>query len=536
MARAHVSRPITDTEGNVLYGASVTVRESGLSVPIAQTLFAAPSGTATLPNPYIADRGTVDFWLETPQRVSVLTQLEGHDDILAYLDASPPPEETARTDSPLQIVGSPTPGQVLLAGSTAGQAQWGAPPSSSGLTLPVTVISQDFSAGQDPIGWSMIQQPTTLRSYVTDVPANQGLTRSLKAAHNGNNGKLTVTMPAFTLLEAGYIGLWIKTDLASDESVKVSYTKADTTVVVLETISNSRDWGYYRYPMVAGSYLNAKVEMIGAAVFAGTTGHSAWMTGVKVGYGGQVPAHTHSGTGANSVALGTGSTANGAGSVSVGVNAASAGTNAVAVGFGASAAGGSAVAIGQGAAAPNTGVVVVGTGASGNATVINWVAIGSGAYTDAANGVAVGYNAKAYGSDSVAFGSGAYAGSGASGAVSIGQGSQALAASSTAIGMNALVASGHSNSTAIGDGATTTASSQIMLGASDSARQVVVSGRLTALGQVNLGTSGTSKLGFFGTEPVVKPTVTGSRAGNAALTATLAALAACGLITDSSTT
>lgn len=536
MARAHVNRPITDTEGNVLYGASVTVRESGLSVPIAQTLFASASGTGTLSNPFVADRGVVEFWLETPQRVSALVQLDGHDDILAYLDAAPPPEETARTDSPLQIVGAPTPGQVLLAGSTLGQAQWGAPPSSSGLTLPVTVIGQDFSAGQDPIGWSMIQQPTTLRSYVTDVPASQGLSRSLQAVHSGNNGKLTVTMPAFSLLEAGYIGLWIKADLAAGESVKVSYTKADTTVVVLETISNSRDWGYYRYPMVAGSYLNAKVEMIGAASFAGTSGHSAWMTGVKVGYGGQVPAHTHPGTGANSVSLGTGSTANGAGSVSVGVNAASGGVNAVAIGYGASAAGGSAVAIGQGTAAPNTGVVVVGTGASGNATVTNWVAVGTGAYADAANGVAVGYNSKAYGADSTAIGSAAYAGSGASGAVAIGQGSQALAASSTAIGMNTLVASGHANSTAIGDGAATTASSQIMLGATDSARQVVVSGRLTALGQVNLGTSGTSKLGFFGTEPVVKPTVTGSRSANAALQSVLTALAACGLLTDSSTT
>lgn len=42
-------------------------------------------------------------------------------------------------------------------------------------------------------------------------------------------------------------------------------------------------------------------------------------------------------------------------------------------------------------------------------------------------------------------------------------------------------------------------------------------------------------LGFFGTNPVVKPTVTGSRGGNAALASLLTALAGEGLLTDSTT-
>ena len=43
------------------------------------------------------------------------------------------------------------------------------------------------------------------------------------------------------------------------------------------------------------------------------------------------------------------------------------------------------------------------------------------------------------------------------------------------------------------------------------------------------------KLGFYGVTPVTKPTVTGSRGGNAALASALTALANLGLITDSST-
>ena len=44
-----------------------------------------------------------------------------------------------------------------------------------------------------------------------------------------------------------------------------------------------------------------------------------------------------------------------------------------------------------------------------------------------------------------------------------------------------------------------------------------------------------TKLGFYGTAPVVKPTVTGARGGNAALASLLTQLASQGLITDGTT-
>ena len=47
--------------------------------------------------------------------------------------------------------------------------------------------------------------------------------------------------------------------------------------------------------------------------------------------------------------------------------------------------------------------------------------------------------------------------------------------------------------------------------------------------------NGGAQLGFFGTTPISKPTVTGSRGGNAALASALTALANLGLITNSST-
>ena len=57
----------------------------------------------------------------------------------------------------------------------------------------------------------------------------------------------------------------------------------------------------------------------------------------------------------------------------------------------------------------------------------------------------------------------------------------------------------------------------------------------TQAGDVRLMASSSDKLGFHGSAPVAKQTVTGSRGGNAALTSLLSKLATLGIITDSST-
>lgn len=50
-----------------------------------------------------------------------------------------------------------------------------------------------------------------------------------------------------------------------------------------------------------------------------------------------------------------------------------------------------------------------------------------------------------------------------------------------------------------------------------------------------IGNSSTQKLGFWGAAPIVRPTVTGAKSGNAALTDLISKLASAGLITDSTT-
>lgn len=536
MARAHVIRPITGATGDLLYGAQVTVREAGQSVRVAQPLYAGPTGDEQLTNPFITSSGVIDFWMDLPQRVSVLVQKEGYSDILVYLDGAPAPEETARTDSPLLIVGEQVPGSVLLAGETPGQAVWGPVPASSGVTPRVTVIHEDFSLARDPAGWSFTQAASSARDYPSEAPTDWGLSRSLHGKHTGNAGNLAVVTPGFTLTEAGFVSLWVRPTLATGESVTIAATTQGGTKTVLETITTTRPWGYYRYPLAAGTYQSVSVEFQGAATFVAGTGHEMWMTGLQVLYGGTVPEHTHSGSGSSSVLLGASAVASGVSSVAVGTGAQATGTNATAFGARAQASATDALAVGPDAKATSQNAVAVGARATGSLASTGWTAVGTDAYVDSQDGTAIGRTAKTYGQSGTAIGYTAYVGPGANNAVAVGRNAQALAPGSLALGANTVVAAGHSGSTAVGDAAKTTAAEQIMLGNADTPlRSVVVAQKLYALAGVNFGTDATSRLGFYGAEGTTRPTVTGSDGGNLALRGLLGALHALGLINNTTT-
>ncbi|MFD7835581.1 hypothetical protein [Streptomyces sp. NPDC059761] len=535
MARAHIMRPITGDRGDLIYGAQVLVREAGLSVKLSQPLYAGPTGSAQLSNPHIATDGVIDFWLDVPSRVSVLVTHEQHSDILVYLDAPPSPEETARTDTPLLITGDQVPGNVLLAGDKPGEAIWGPPPMNSGITPRVTVINEAFGLGQDPVGWTFTQAANTARSYSTSVPEDQGLIRSLRVAHTGNSGNFAVVSPGFTLLEPGAVSLWLRPNLTTSEQVVLAVTAQGGARTVLQTLTGVRDWGFYRYPLAAGTYQSISVEFTGASTFTGSTGHEMWATGIRVLYGGQVPAHDHPGTAASSVVLGTGSEALGVGGVAIGYSAKGNGSNSIAVGYRSQATSTDAVAVGADSQAPADSTVAVGARAKGSLAATGWAAIGSDSYADGNNAVAVGKASKAFGIASVAIGSAANAASASTYGVAIGAGAQCLAPNGLALGTGAVVGAGHSASVAIGTGAATSAAGQIMLGSNALYRAVVIGGRFYAVSSVNLGSDATSRLGFFGSEGTAKPIVSGADGGVIALRNLLGALAGLGLITNNTT-
>lgn len=535
MARAHVMRPITSETGDLLNGALVLVRESGVSVPVGQLLYSGPTGTDTLPNPFIASTGVMDFWIETPQRLAVLITKDGHADISVIVDAAPPPEETARTDSPLAITGDQLPGRVLLAGSTPGQVTWADPPTSSGVTPLVTVVGEDFDAGVDPSGWTFTQSAAT-RTYVTEVPQDEGFTYALHMTGTGNSASLVARTPGFTLTEAGYVSCWLRPNLASSEQVVIAITNNVGAKTVLETITGVRPWGFYRYPVAAGTYQSMSIEYTGAATFTGSTGHELWVTGTHAVYGGQVPVHTHAGSGANSVLLGAGAVASGTNAVALGPSSSATGSNDVAVGYSAQAAGTDSVAIGSGAQAPAASTVAVGHAATGSLSATAWTALGESSYVDLSYGTAVGSGAQVYSQWGTAIGVDSYVGSGSDSGVAIGDTSSVQALNGVAIGVSSSVNSGHSDSVVIGPYATSTGANQVVLGdPTDDFLTILLANKVYAISAVQLGSDATSRLGFFGAEGTNRPIVTGSAGGVVALQNVLGALHGMGLITNSTT-
>lgn len=99
---------------------------------------------------------------------------------------------------------------------------------------------------------------------------------------------------------------------------------------------------------------------------------------------------------------------------------------------------------------------------------------------------------------------------------------RARAARTTTVAFRAMAASGAGTSQAI---LQVTNSGQSTTYLSVSGTTITLNGALDHDG---------STAGFFGATPTTKPTVTGSRGGNAALASLLSALATLGLITDSS--
>lgn len=532
MARAHLFRPITDREGNLLYGAAVTVREVNYAIPIGQPLYSGPAGADELANPFIAVNGVIDFWLDTPQRVSILVEADTVDNILVYLDAPPPPEQIVATDSPLEIVNAPSvSGQVLLSTSTAGQAHWGNPPTGTGLTPVVVVASQNFPAGADPVGWTFVQTNGAAHNYDSiTIPPGTNYNFSLKMTQSANNGVGTLTGPTFTLLEAGRVSMWLKADVAATETFSVKIVDSSSVQTTQTTITMDQDWGFYAFDLAAGTW-HSLLTYTGQTVFDNTTPHAVWMTGYVAQYGGNVPPHAHSGTGSNSVALGTGATATVTGSTAVGAPATASGTNSTAFGYNASAAGNSALAAGYNASAPTDFSLAVGSGATGSGTATAWAAVGYNASAGGLEAVAVGKNATVQSDYGVAVGSGTSVGAAAGSAVAIGAGAQALAPNSIAIGTGAFVPSSHNNSIALGANSATSGANQIVMG-NDGAITMIL-GSLQNYGIASLGTP-TSRVGFYGSAGNTVQTVSGSDDGNVTLRTLVQALANMGLIINNS--
>jgi trimeric autotransporter adhesin len=69
--RAHYRAPVTDTMGDYLAGTAVTILVNGTSTPVGLPLYVDGTSTDLLANPFITQDGTIDFYMDAPQRVDI---------------------------------------------------------------------------------------------------------------------------------------------------------------------------------------------------------------------------------------------------------------------------------------------------------------------------------------------------------------------------------------------------------------------------------------------------------------------------------
>lgn len=123
MARVHVYKVLINTDGSVLTGASVQVNDDAGGAT-SQTLYANEVGSTSLTNPFTSASGLVEFWLNNPERLSIVFTPSGGSPTTVVVDAAPAAnQQIVDAGAPLSVSNAPTAGQVLIATSTT-TAAW----------------------------------------------------------------------------------------------------------------------------------------------------------------------------------------------------------------------------------------------------------------------------------------------------------------------------------------------------------------------------------------------------------------------------
>ena len=71
MSRAHFSRPVQDTAGNIIAGGSVMLYDPATGVPYGGAVYSDVQASSPLSLPWVSANGIIDFYLDTPQLISV---------------------------------------------------------------------------------------------------------------------------------------------------------------------------------------------------------------------------------------------------------------------------------------------------------------------------------------------------------------------------------------------------------------------------------------------------------------------------------
>lgn len=528
--RAHLYRSATDNAGNVIPNLTVAIYQAGTTSLLNQPLYVQDIGSETLTNPFVTSNGIIDFYVDDAASVKVgLTGASGIEVPIDDIEIVPPPENTVQAVTGFSIVNGPNLGQFLQC-TAPGQASWvSADDLVSTKASPLSTLkAYDFSGSS--IGDISIQNaqnqnvtPTYVDTSTDTLPPGYTFTKALRLP---TSGPIALRIPPQTFPERGEIFFLYKIVAASTGIGAAALQMIlGNNAILAQTPTNPEminTWAVgYLGDIQPGTHSIKILHQPGTD----TTSYVE-IGPITVQYGNNIPFHTHQGTGADSTVLGPGALADQDRSTVIGGHGQALGVDATVVGAAASAEQ-QGTALGSTAYAASSGVAV-GFYARTVAGTFGGVAAGISAATTADNALAAGSTALASGARAAALGSASVASGDES--VAVGYNADAAAPQSVALGSGSIVASGHTGSAAIGPGAATTGPNQVVFGTANTAVQIP--GQLTSTGTAKIGGE-LSTVGFYGSTGITRPAVTGSRGGNDTLAKLLTALAALGLITDS---
>lgn len=529
MTRAHFYTKVTDDQGNVVPGTQVTIYQPGTLTLLEASLFDNEVGSTTLPNPFVVNDGIIDFYLDRPGQVKVgVRASNGTERTFDDQDVYPDPHTVVQAIDGLRITNIPQAGNFLQA-IGAQEATWvTAPELETAALSEVQYLRQQIfstqSLGDLTLRTASGASASPIFTNVSGDTKPPGFSFTHALDWNTSQ-RIIATVPTALFVESGLVQFLYKvTPPTADKTAATLRITLDEAPVWSQTASAPEQYDTWLVGYLAnippGTY-TVRIHHI-----PGTDPASRVLLGSLVmRYGGQVPPHAHEGAGVLSTAVGTSASANFEAATAVGSMAVAGGTSGTAIGA-------HAVAMTNGTAVGSRstagdGAVAVGHMARTSPGATDAVALGLDASVQGAAGVALGSSALVTAARGVALGSSTRAGEWA---VAVGPEAIATAIDSVAIGVGATAV--HARSVALGPGAQSTQADQVVLGTAQDT--TVIPGNLRQSGDVSLGTAG-STLGFFGEAGTTRPTVTGSRGGNAVLATLIAHLADLGLIIDDTT-
>jgi hypothetical protein len=124
--RCHLYLPLVDSSGTPYPYAEVTLLDLDTGNPVDEPVYLLPNGGAPQEWPILIDPAVVDFWTDSPMRVTVQALLPGGATFTrSGVDIVPAPAATVRSQEPVHIgPADGLSGQAMLAISPDGSAVW----------------------------------------------------------------------------------------------------------------------------------------------------------------------------------------------------------------------------------------------------------------------------------------------------------------------------------------------------------------------------------------------------------------------------